>query len=216
MTHAHELGRRVGANVVSVDDGTLGCAGNHLVVLSALRTIAADRNSWVIVLEDDAVPVENFRHVAARALRSAMSPVIGFYLGTGNHPVVQANVSRAVESDDAWISADYLLNGVAYAVRSWYVWELIEAISDRDEEELPLRITRWLQANGLFAHYTNPSLVDHADIPSIISPNHILPARHAWTVGVRTDYDTAATELGWCPIWSSPDDIVDAGVNIDK
>lgn len=204
MNRALELGRELRADTVSVDDGTLGCARNHIVVLSTLRTQVADNESWCVVLEDDAVAVPDFLRAVERALCEAITPVVGFYLGTGNHPVAQQNISRAIESDDAWIASDYLINGVGYAVHSWYVWELLQFISDRNDEELPLRITRWLQANDLYCHYTNPSLVDHADVPSIIAPDHTLPSRRAWVTGVRTDYDTPATELGWCPIWSAP------------
>src|SRR5271163_3386111 len=173
-------------DVLNVDDGTLGCEKNHLHVLRELLLLARVRTyDWAIVLEDDAVPVPNFERHVANALSHAPAPVVGLYLGTGSPGVpIQRTIRQAVTSAKAWIVGDCLIGSVGYAVRSELLHDLLGFIADR-EEELPLRISRWAQDRDIDICYTQPSLVQHADIDSIGHPwrgpyYSSLAARKAW------------------------------------
>jgi hypothetical protein len=194
--------------VLNVDDGTLKCEGNHLHVLRQLLLIyRAGKYDWAIVLEDDAQPVADFEEQVTKALRFAPAPVVGFYLGNGAPGVpIQRTIRQAVVSAQAWITADCLIGSVGYAVRAELLYDMLGFITDRTEE-LPLRISRWVQARDLEVCYTQPSLVEHADEDSIGRPwrgpyYHTQAARRAWSYGTRDNWNTPAVRLGHCGIWS--------------
>lgn len=191
------------AEAAYVDDGTLGCAGNHQVVL---RQMDDPNTEWRVVLEDDAVPVHGFRGHVRRALAHAPAPVVGFYLGTGNPSgEVQIQIRQAVvaakERRLAWIVGDCLIGSVGYAVHDGFCDEMLDYIWDRDEE-LPLRISRWAQARGVEVCYTCPSLVDHDDTDTVDGPA-VRSERRAWAFGVPGNWDTPSVRLGHCPKWSA-------------
>lgn len=203
---ARVLRRNTGAVAMNVDDGTLGCEKNHIVVLRALMYRHVD---WIILLEDDAVPVDNFRFHVKRALSYAPAPIVGLYLGCGN-PSGEAGrqsglaARTAVEQNLAWIMGDALIGSVGYAVRIRLVEPMANAIALRGEE-LPLRVSRWAQSRNLDVAYTAPSLVDHADgepADCSLGQSPRRSERRAWDHGTRTDWDTEAVPLGYCPGWS--------------
>lgn len=200
------------AAALNLDDGTLGCAGNHALVLSRLAAAARDYDCWCVVLEDDAVPVEDFRHHLTRALEHAPEPIVGLYLGTGNPSgEIQRQIRQAVlaaqKSNNAWIVSDCLIGSVGYALRASLITPMLGYITDRDEE-LPLRISRWAQQNNVAICYTMPSLVNHEDGPSVIAPYRVQPGitpspRAAWNYGTRRQWNTGAVRMGHCPNWSA-------------
>jgi GR25 family glycosyltransferase involved in LPS biosynthesis len=211
---ATELGKSLSAEVASFDTRALGkttdmaCAINHIVVLDWLLHAA----SWIVVLEDDAVPVKDFRFHVKQAVTHAPSPFVSFYLGTGNAvSETQQQIRRAVgiarDNGDAWIVGDCLIGSVGYAVRGDVAEDMVEFIDSRAGrgEELPLRISRWAQDRGHPVAYTMPSLVDHDDGESIGRPYRSdFPKRKAWYHGTRDNWNTKATLLGYCPTWSKP------------
>lgn len=212
---AHDLMQAVNAEVCNVDDSeffsiwesTRRCAVNHITVLGTLASMA-QKGEWVVVLEDDAVPCPGFRTQVAAALKCAPSPLVGLYLGTGNPSgVIQRNISAALREAQAWLTADFFISAVAYAVKSDSVENMLLDIRTRDDE-LPLRITRWAQANNILAAYTNPSLCNHADTESTIYPGIPLMERsknprraHVFGTG-RTRWDTPAVQIAPAPKWS--------------
>ena len=202
---AGALRRDTGAVVCNIDDGTLGCEGNHLVVLRALMYRHVD---WCVILEDDAVPVKDFRFHVKRALTYAPAPIVGLYLGCGNPSGETGRQSglaarTAKEKNKAWIVGDCLIGSVGYAVRIRLVEPMLDDLAQRGDE-LPMRISRWAQGRSFDVCYTSPSLVDHADGDPAGDCTLGRPRgeRRAWNFGVRADWDTAVVALGYCPGWS--------------
>ncbi|MFP9166993.1 hypothetical protein ACLI1Y_16695, partial [Enterococcus faecalis] len=62
---AHNLMEATGAAFLSLDNGSKGCNGNHRHVLEWLSTSPTE---WVVVLEDDAQPIDDFRTQLDKAL----------------------------------------------------------------------------------------------------------------------------------------------------
>jgi hypothetical protein len=167
-------------------------------------------SSWAVVLEEDAVAVGDLRHHLHLALAYAPTPVVGLYLGTGNavgqtqHQIRDA-VRAAEDHNCAWLVADCLIGSVGYAVKTDLLADMIEFITDRDEE-LPLRISRWAQHRHVAICYTQPSLVDHNDGESVGRQwrGPYYSGRKAWRHGTRSCWCTGSVELGHCPVWSAP------------
>lgn len=208
---ATRLAESVGADTVAWDDGKRGdtltrCAAGHLSVLNRLVGTAAQ---WVLVLEDDAVPVDELLFHVKQALEHTPTRIVGLYLGTSGLTETQRQIKKAVaaakDTNRAWILADCLIGSIGYVVESWLLPDIIDFIRDRHEEELPLRISRWAQARHFNIAYTQPSLVDHDDGESIGKPFRApgFPKRKAWSYGTRHNWDTPTVKLGHCPIWGA-------------
>jgi GR25 family glycosyltransferase involved in LPS biosynthesis len=205
---ANELAERVdvNANLVSFDNGTLGCEGNHLRVL---RTLALTGFDWCVILEDDAEPVDDFRFHVKHALAHTPGLIVGLYLGTGNpsgqpQRQIRAATIVAARHNYAWITADCLIGSVGYVIRTSLIADMLPTITAR-MGELPLRISRWAQDWGVKICYTVPSLVNHADAEPIgHPPGQPRSIRRAWSYGTRENWDTPAVPLGHCNEWSQP------------
>lgn len=211
---ASDLQTKTAAEVIQVDDaeffsiheGTRRCAENHMRVLSLLHDLAAG-NEWCVVLEDDAMPVPGFRTEAAAALRCAPWPLVGLYLGRGNPSgQIQRDIRQALDHAQAWITADYFISSVAYAVKANMIPPMLDYIKGRDEE-LPMRITRWAQDEDVLTAYTHPSLCNHADLESVIYPGIPLAERQklprvAWEWGTRRSWKTECVHLPPEAKWS--------------
>jgi len=180
---AHESRRdliryaRTQADVVCVDDGTLGCEGNHVrTIRNALyehRDRFQDSLGWVVIIEDDAILCRDWRVRVNHALCNVPSADVGivsFYLGTGNPRYWQRGIKSAIREADAkrapWIVSEHLLHGVGYALR---VTDVPEILDHLDGLQLPIDegITAWARENNVLVAYTWPSLVDHRDAPSV-------------------------------------------------
>lgn len=212
---AEKLADRVDAELICLDrerppsEHLQGCANTHLAVLAGLDDLVrdADPDDWAVILEDDAVPVADFRFYTKHALAAAPAPIIGLYLGTSAPSETQQQIRRAITAaeiaDHAWISADCLIGSVGYAIQAWALPDLIAFAHDADGE-LPLRISRWAQTRRFGIAYAQPSLVDHDDGESIGRPwrGPGFPKRKAWRFGTRDSWATPTTRLGFCPIWS--------------
>lgn len=213
---AADLQKSLNADVLSIDDAawfslwesTRRCAENHMRVLSDLHCMAVG-GEWCVVLEDDCIPVPCFRTEAAAALDCAPTPLVGFYLGQGNPSgEIQRSIRRALDVAEAWITADYFISAVGYAIRADMIPSLLNYIKPpARDEEIPLRITKWSQEIGLLTSYTHPSLVNHADIESTIYPGipvseRMKLPRVAWEWGTRKNWRTGAVRLDQDPKWS--------------
>lgn len=207
---AYELAERTRAHIVNVDEtraettneAVTACAQNHLAVLKALRAEATTK-TWCIVLEDDALPVADFRTHAAAALEYAPHPMVGFYIGlmTNTHDNVTAR-EYARRNGFSWLVATHLISAVAYAIRG----DVLQQAIDRypgfpPETTVERRLTDWAseRRGGTFYGYprfcfTVPSLVDHWDGDSIVSPGADGATRKAWWVGVADNWDTPEVE----------------------
>jgi hypothetical protein len=205
---AHALVKRVGAQVLNVDKGNAGCyrtaviacVWNHFEVLNRLAALVTDKHSWVIVLEDDALPVPNFRKHAAAALSYAPY-LAGFYIGQAGAERNLALLTKSLEDGVAWAAAPHMVSAVAYAIRTDVLPEIIKRYPGFTDYEATVerRITTWsYERRGGTAYgepqfyYTLPSLVDHSEVDSIVFPGADGTVRHAWSVGVAKNWDTRA------------------------
>lgn len=188
LTMAEALADQVGADYMSIDDGTLGAEGNHRKVWSKL---AGTSDPWTVVLEDDAQPVGDFRDQLTAALTAAPTPVVGLYLGHPTHwhqhplkrRILEAG-QRADNQDACYITTNELIHGVGIAIHTHLIPQMLAYQSDRP---IDYHIRNWCRTNGHTISLTWPSLVDHADGPTLIDHNdgHVRGQRKAWRTSTR-------------------------------
>lgn len=177
---AEKLANYTAAEAISIDDGDLGCKANHLRLLRWLLTSPAPwapptPDSWIVVLEDDAIPVKDFRLELAHALAVAPSPVVSLYLGRSRPEHWQEPIARVMASDVSWLTAPALLHGVGYAVQRRLVPSLLDEVPGMTfkhrpkfsrhsrDVDLPIdqSISKWAEIHGHTVSYARPSLVNH-------------------------------------------------------
>lgn len=194
-THAEALARATGG-FVALDNGTLGCDRNHLSVLERLEHAPS---TWTVVLEDDATVTPAFKDQLRHALPLAPSGVVSLYLGRLRPPQFQHAIAKATVAADAqdasWIVATRLFHAVGYAIKTPLLASLLDFASTLPIDE---HITAWAQLHGHVISYTWPSLVDHADLPTVVSHRDgepRPPGRVAWRTGSREQWTTTAVAL---------------------
>src|SRR5690606_13471785 len=141
----------------------------HTRALTASADVGAE---WVVVLEDDALPCPLSRSELADVLQAATQPVVSLYLGTGRWagtnprsraPRVQALVDAAGHSPSRTATA--LWHAVGYAIRADLLPGLLTHL-EASTQPVDQAITRHLGKSAR-VEYAWPSLVDHADGPTI-------------------------------------------------
>lgn len=156
--------------VIEVDDGSRGVGGNHIDTLKALRR--KDPDTWLVVMEDDAQPVPYFHEQVADALRVAPTPIVSFYCGSGYPAQYQALFTEAIQTHEeaCWLLHPQLRHGVCYAIHPM----ISRAVIIRMEKLITQQyapddaITKWALENRTEVAYSNPSLVNHEDGPTVI------------------------------------------------
>ena len=156
---------------------------------------------WSVVLEDDAIPVENFRPQLDEALDNAPTPIVSLYLGRKRPPHLQDFIRQAIhhadQQDACYITATAMLHAVGVAIRT----DLVQPMLDATESVAPpwdYTIGTWAQAEHHTISYLVPSLVDHADDDTLITHPDKMPrakGRTAWRTGTRTNWTTTAVTL---------------------
>jgi GR25 family glycosyltransferase involved in LPS biosynthesis len=192
-TQAHNLAAATGAQFVCEDDGSLGCAGNHT---KAWWQLALADSEWVLLLEDDAAPVDGFRDQLDQALTVSPSPVVSLYLGTSRPRHWQLFVTNAVQcanqADASWITATHLLHCVGVAVKT----ELAPLMADWSAN-----LDQPLDDHPVGEHtisYCWPSLVDHRDDTPVVQHPDGQPRdqpRTAWRTGTRNTWTDRTVEM---------------------
>jgi len=181
-----KLSGLIDADFLSVDDGSLGCAQNHA---RAWRQHAAKSADWNLNLEDDAVPVEQFRDQLDRALEVAPTPIVSLYLGGG---YIGDYLTRALLDDASAIGAHWavahgaILHAVALAVRREVLAPMIEYLGTRTDA-VDSMLSTWALSNSYKIGYSIPSLVDHADEKSLVTKYRRSP-RRAIITGRRDEW----------------------------
>lgn len=156
---------------------------------------------WYVILEDDAEPIENFKAQLAQALRHAPTQVVSLYLGRSNPTHWQPTIERALVAaqarpDDpaAWIVAKHLLHCVGYAVRADILPSIFGHLNPLIATPVDEQITGWCAHERVLVSYTVPSLVDHADGPSVMAAHcdgkPRSQPRKAWITGGRDKWKT--------------------------
>jgi len=167
------------------------------------RALAAHDPStpWHVVLQDDAVPAPDFTAHLAAALEAAPRTVVGLYLGRGRpehrQPEIQDAITRADRDGTAWFTARFLGQGVGIALPTEHITPLLTWARDRPEP-YDQRIAAWYRNQGHPILITWPSLINHADGPSLVP--HKYPTtetpRTAWrTITHHRDWRTNATPI---------------------
>lgn len=194
---ADQLTKTVAALHISYDEGNIGANTNHLLVW---HNLAQQNTTWTVVLEDDAQPIPNFRHQLNAALDAAPAPIVSLYLGRQRPPQHQQDIQEALDKADAnqahWILAPQLYHAVAVAIRT----ALIPNMLTNMRPYLPIdeNIGAWARRSGHPIAYTVPSLVNHADIPTLIRhPDGAQrePGRVAWRTGSHDKWNSTAVEI---------------------
>lgn len=193
---ANALAAAVNANLVSMDDGSMGCDSNHETVHRHLAGVAS---TWTVVLEDDAEPVDDFTDQLERALIMAPTPIVSLYYGRLRPPQWERRKAVALmqaRAEDAhWIVGSHLLHAVGYAIRNELMPSLLTHMTTMPVDQ---HISDWACQHGYLIAYTHPSLVDHADGPTIVDhPDQQprSPGRKAHSVGGRDTWTTKAVML---------------------
>lgn len=155
-----------------------------------------------LVLQDDALPIPDFRHHAAAALEQHPDALVSFYLGTSRPPQWQPAVDdacmRAEDAGAAWISVPTLLHGVAIAIPTVEIPNLL-AWCERPTVPYDERLGMyWRHVLDRPVLYTWPSLVDHDDGPTIARHRdgvHRDEPRRARMVGTPLTWGTVAIDV---------------------
>lgn len=206
----------VDPDYVSWDDGTLGPAENHL---RAWENLAEEDAEVCLVLEDDAVPVANFRSELSRVLAVAPTDLVSLYLGKGRPPHWQPTLAKVFGSldrrlypnapDPSWLIADEVLHGVALAMKPSLIADMLPVVrrstQPRRRHRLPVdeAIGAWARSAGIRVSYSLPSIVQHGDLPTLITEHTTGHSgdtgirdqpRRAWAMGTRRRWDGTSVE----------------------
>lgn len=185
---ASSLALRVGGEMIidPVGDGSERSAtDNHVRAMLSV----GPTDDWVVILEDDADPIDDFQSVLRAQLSEAPTPsVVSLYLGQGRPKMIQKSLGLAINGlpdTTSWLKSSSLHWGVGVCIPG----DLVDSVA-----EYALSSSRpWDQAVGLWAMtnnvpvlYTWPSLVDHIDEETTIvhaDGQEREPGRKAWRVG---------------------------------
>ncbi|EMO3785737.1 TPA: hypothetical protein ACPYWN_003137 [Klebsiella oxytoca] len=156
---ARALAYQIGPTAhVMIDPGNHGATWNHRRALEW----AAEQDSRVVVMEDDALPVPGFVSKVTEWLVRFPDSLCSFYLGTGRPPQYQLQiVERLIMADK--IRADYitlprLIHGVCYTVPPQHIGRVLSRWDNSKPADYAVG-----DAYGGSVIYPCYSLVDHAD-----------------------------------------------------
>lgn len=198
---AEQLQARVNADIISIDDGTLKCGGNHQQVWTELADTTSD---WALVLEDDAQPVVNFTGQLHRALDACPTNVCSLYLGATRPPQYQTAIADALAKADAnqacWITTPLVLHAVALAVRTALIPSMLNHLHTRNYLPIDEAQSSWARKTGQLVAYSVPSLVQHPDVlPTLVRHRDGAPrptgTRTAHRVGTRRTWTSDTVPL---------------------
>lgn len=179
--------------VLVTDEGDGENATGDLAWQAARNRPGFELADWCLVMQDDARPVAAIHEQAPAALAAAPTPVVSFYLGTSypEHTIAPARVAmlKADEDHAAWITAPRLFWGVAVAIRTELVPDMLRTVR-RSRRPYDERISRWAEQAGHRISYTWPSLVDHADGESLVRSRPRRKPRVAYRTGSADHWDT--------------------------
>lgn len=194
---ATELCIKTRADIIMLDHpGLYGAEANHLRAWTwhAENTTA----EWSVVLEDDAEPVNGFRQQLEAALAVAPAPIVSLYLGTGYPKTWQPRIRNTIRTagDPHWLLTNSVLHAVAIAIRT----DLLP-ITLTPHVAIDAALGNWAKKHGHHVAYSWPSLVDHADGPTLVTTRHSASSdrtdpRKAWQTGTRPHWANKTAALG--------------------
>jgi hypothetical protein len=205
---AEQLADTVAAEYLSIDDGTLGCNGNHRHVW-AHGSPNTTTDEWSIVLEDDAIPVPNFVRTSTpstrcrtRACRVASTSAATTSPNIDWERRKQDAITHADRLDAHFITSNHLLHAVAIACTNRRTsHSMLAHINMTTRRVLPIdeAITHWMQN---FRPRRRPTpghhLVNHADQPTLFRHPDKMdrpPGRIAYRTGQRNHWTDKAVTM---------------------
>lgn len=157
IVHAQRLAALLDAHLL-IDDGNHGANWNHRRAIEW----AADQPCRVVVLEDDALPVERFTEKVTEWLVRFPDDMLSFYLGTGRPPQYQKEITDwlivADKSRADFITLQRLIHGVCYSIPTQSVSRVLSQWDRSKPADYAVG-----DAYGGAVVYPCYSLVDHAD-----------------------------------------------------
>jgi len=194
---AQTLAKTVNADYITIDNGALGCEGNHQKAWQWM----ADNNTqpWSVVLEDDALPCDDFRLQLQPALAVSPAPVVSLYLGTNYPAHWQPRIKSALHNHPTahWLTGPNLIHAVGIAIRTQLLPLKLQSHTAIDQA-----ISNWCKTNHHLVAHAIPSLVDHTDDESVIrhrigpiDDNKRDKPRKAWQHGTRTHWTRRSAPL---------------------
>lgn len=200
---ARKLMHTARAAFLSLDNGTYGADANHRRTWERLSTTTTPNpDSWLVVLEDDAVPCDDFRNQLEEALAVAPAQIVSLYLGQQRPPQFQWAIEPAIEKAEkqgaAWLVGRQLIHAVGVAIRA----DLVPAMLDDLDREFPIdeSLNLWVNKRMYRVAYPIPSLIDHADGETLIKHRDGQPrdpGRVAWRFGARSEWNRDFVDIGW-------------------
>ncbi|WP_284966874.1 hypothetical protein [Enterobacter cloacae] len=155
---ANDLASELEADSIFMDEHSAGANANHLRALSW----AAEQSDRVIIIEEDALPVDGFRDKAQDWLTRFPDNLCSFYLGTGRPPQYQMQIAeRLIVADKThadYITLSRLIHGVCYSVPPEHVQRVLSRWDNSKPADYAVG-----DAWGGSVIYPCYSLVDHAD-----------------------------------------------------
>ncbi|HAS0796017.1 TPA: hypothetical protein OMD40_000092 [Enterobacter hormaechei] len=155
---ANDLASELEADSIFMDEHSAGANANHLRALSW----AAEQSDRVIIIEEDALPVDGFRDKAQEWLARFPDNLCSFYLGTGRPPQYQMQIAeRLIVADKTradYITLSRLIHGVCYSVPPEHVQRVLSRWDNSKPADYAVG-----DAWGGSVIYPCYSLVDHAD-----------------------------------------------------
>jgi len=195
---ANQLATTIGAHHKPFFDDGRGPTQNHLAAWAWHKDNTT--TEWAIVLEDDAQPIKDFHNQLNQALTTAPTDIISLYLGRLRPPHwqhhIQTATTKADQEDANWITTPYLLHAVGIAIRTHHIPDLLNT-HPPTPQPIDDHITWYAQGRTHIA-YTWPSLINHADTPSILRhPDKMKrqPGRIAWRTGTREQWTSKAVSM---------------------
>ncbi|MBT1855826.1 hypothetical protein KKZ60_01535 [Enterobacter hormaechei subsp. xiangfangensis] len=175
---ANDLASELEADSIFMDEHSAGANANHLRALSW----AAEQSDRVIIIEEDALPVDGFRDKAQDWLTRFPDNLCSFYLGTGRPPQYQMQIAeRLIVADKTradYITLSRLIHGVCYSVPPEHVQRVLSRWDNSKPADYAVG-----DAWGGSVIYPCYSLVDHADMPAVERHPDAAPRterRRAW------------------------------------
>lgn len=221
LARAEKLAELLTAEVVAVDEGGLGAGRNHE---QCYEWLAESTAPWVVLLEDDAIPVRRFREQLNRLLIAAPNTgLLSLYLGRSRPPHWQLSIAQVINRDENFLAASELLHHVAVAIRPALIPAMLSFIR-RDtayaDGKLPIdeAIGRWCRSASMPVMYAHPSICDHDARLGTVIKRHV--SQHKTETGDRPAHETRkawvfGSRERWQPtVARIPDPLAPAAVGV--
>lgn len=163
-----------------------------------------------MVIQDDALACEDLLAGLEAAL-DVVGPegLVSAYTGTGRPDQyhVRKALRHAVEKGHAWMPTKSLCWGVAIIAPTATIPDMLKWCSHSSKAKLnyDMRIGRYYRdVLGWRTWYTVPSLVDHAEGPSLVGHDGTRRVAHLFHDGSALDVDWSRTPPGGLDIYHTP------------